>query len=707
VKLRHQLFFVSLLLLSLPWAGCRYLQAVDVVLRESQAQTLLSIAKASADRFAADAVLFNGPFTESTDDALVLYAQSFLSPLLLDGYEDDWRNYNIASRQFVSANERMSVALKTAEFGSQFYFFIRVPDTYIQYYNPASNDLFAADHISIRLMDEQQSIYYLYSSAPGEMVARYRDTSGAIREQNGIKGVWREVAGGYQMELTIEKKLLLNGFTMDFVDYQPSLINQLRLIESVDSSASVKKIQMLAHSRQLQNLLANYSLPEFSSKILNTQRYLLASVDADVAELQSAQIPWLIEWFYRRALNSEHLSGDNRQGYSGVSGQIAMIDDTAMDAVVNGEQGNSGARLSWYRNESRRHVNSQWVARVDIPIVFKNKIVGYFLLEKTTDQLIALTSTAFNRMFIYTTSVIALIALSLMLYASWLSWRISRINRAIDVTVSDQGKLTFYSGTWPDSHAGDELGHLSRSYRKILLRLQEYNEYLRSLSNKLSHELRTPIAIVRSSLDNLAQVDTVDERQAYCQRAQQGIERLDAILNAMSAANRIEESLSQAEFVETHIDHFLQKMLTVYRDVYPSSTIEYISVSSENIHCMIAPDLFVQMLDKLVDNAVDFSPVDKPIIIRLQIRGQQWQLSVENSGPLLPLAMKDRLFESMVSLRNTAELSHKNHLGLGLYIVRLIVELHGGRVEADNSSNGQGVIFSIILPLNNNKRSLS
>jgi signal transduction histidine kinase len=106
-----------------------------------------------------------------------------------------------------------------------------------------------------------------------------------------------------------------------------------------------------------------------------------------------------------------------------------------------------------------------------------------------------------------------------------------------------------------------------------------------------------------------------------------------------------------------------------------------------------APDLYAQMLDKLAANAADFSPRDEPVRIRLDESGS---LTVSNSGPLLPAEMTGRLFESMVSVRPAG--SSEPHLGLGLYMVRLIAEFHGGVARAANREDGSGVVVRIECP---------
>ena len=111
-----------------------------------------------------------------------------------------------------------------------------------------------------------------------------------------------------------------------------------------------------------------------------------------------------------------------------------------------------------------------------------------------------------------------------------------------------------------------------------------------------------------------------------------------------------------------------------------------------------APDLIAQLLDKLVDNAVDFSPPGGTIEIALEPGDRQVQICVSNDGPSLPPHASERLFESMFEYRQGSD--SKPHFGLGLYIVRLIAEFHAGRATAENRTDGSGAVFRVILPCN-------
>jgi K+-sensing histidine kinase KdpD len=106
-----------------------------------------------------------------------------------------------------------------------------------------------------------------------------------------------------------------------------------------------------------------------------------------------------------------------------------------------------------------------------------------------------------------------------------------------------------------------------------------------------------------------------------------------------------------------------------------------------------SPELIVQMLDKLVDNAVGFSNDGDTISFALAAEGNQLLLTVTNPGPPLPERMRYQMFDSMVSMRPGED---NKHLGLGLYVARLIAEGHGGRIGAENTADG--VAVHITLP---------
>ncbi len=124
-------------------------------------------------------------------------------------------------------------------------------------------------------------------------------------------------------------------------------------------------------------------------------------------------------------------------------------------------------------------------------------------------------------------------------------------------------------------------------------------------------------------------------------------------------------------------------------------TLTPIYPTTEGLHQLSIKRILAQALDKLVDNAVTLSGEDDHVRVRVEREPDETRLIVENSGTRLPDSLTERLFDSLVSLRDVP--GEAPHLGLGLYIVRLVAEAHGGQARASNNSTG--VEFTIALPV--------
>ncbi|MEL0065255.1 MAG: ATP-binding protein, partial [Gammaproteobacteria bacterium] len=105
-----------------------------------------------------------------------------------------------------------------------------------------------------------------------------------------------------------------------------------------------------------------------------------------------------------------------------------------------------------------------------------------------------------------------------------------------------------------------------------------------------------------------------------------------------------------------------------------------------------------QLLDKLIDNAVDFSTPDSTITVGIKADARNLTIFVTNQGPTIPPDQVDNIFDSMVSIRESNP-DNRLHFGMGLYVVRIIAEHHGGNVKASNLYDGKGVSIKVTLPI--------
>jgi dedicated sortase system histidine kinase len=326
------------------------------------------------------------------------------------------------------------------------------------------------------------------------------------------------------------------------------------------------------------------------------------------------------------------------------------------------------------------------------PIWVGDQVHGAVVVEETTNRIASMRSQALERLLVVTLIVFALVAAVLLWFATRISNRIRRLADEAEAAIDARGRVTRLTTA---SDAADEIGDLSRSFTTVLVRLARYNAYLEALAGRLSHELRTPVAVVRSSLENLHAARTHEETRTYVARAEEGLARLSTILSRMTEASRLEQSLSAAERERFDAAAVVRGCVEGYRLAYAPRIFE-LTAPPEPVLALGAADLLAQMLDKLVENAVDFAAPGSAIRISLFLEQEKLLLRIENDGPPLPDAIRDSLFESMVSLRGERS-GGVPHLGLGLYIARLIAEFHGGVLRAENLPGGGGVAFEAAL----------
>lgn len=693
MRLRRQLLLVSLLTLSLPWAGCQYIQEMESALQQGQSSALTASAQAVAARLSSEPALIPGggyiPLTQE------IYAHPLPAAAIVDGYSDDWRGQAIDARRYTPADATtdFAVNLYTGTHGNSLYLFIDVDDHRINYHHPGKAALASGDHLLLaRGRGEQPALVYtLRTSAPGSIAAVARNSRGQVYQEYRIRGFWRERGNGYQVELELPLAFANQGFGLSVVnqdDEQSPQILGSYLPNTKEARSRPATGRLVTRQAALSAELAIFTRPGLQLRVVDHHAWQLAlagSTENPVPASRSQTAPhWLLTSFYRAILKSAELPEHPEPAAQG------RYDYSEVQQALNGHYG-----VNWYQLGQRQ------LGSAAVPIVADGRVLGAVIAEQSSDALLAMTNSAFTRLVLVSMGAALIAGLGLLGYASWLSWRIRRLSHAADRAVASDGQISDLQGHWPAAKARDEIGELSRSYRDLLLRLQAYTDYLKTLANKLSHELRTPLAVVRSSLDNLEHEPLPAQASVYTERARAGAERLSRLLTAMSEASRVESSIQSAERETFPLNELLENVCAAYRDIYPAHRIELTIAPHKNGYDFWgSPDLLAQSLDKLVDNAADYCPPGGEIRLQLRPAASNWEVRVENQGPLLPDNMREQLFDSLVSLREKDKKAKddKTHMGLGLHIVRLVCHFHGGSVTAGNLADKRGVVFTLQLP---------
>ncbi len=293
----------------------------------------------------------------------------------------------------------------------------------------------------------------------------------------------------------------------------------------------------LPASGEMERILRSLGRAESRIWVIDRQQRLLA-IAGDLrkkARTESAPADAL-DWVARalRPLTSfllERPSGD--------------FDDALTESQISGGaevrsalQGMQGRR--WRQSPDARAV----ILSAAHPIWIGDEVAGALVVEETTNAIRSLSDRTLEKMVAGTLVAFALAALVLLAFASRLSLRLRRLRDEAENAIDSQGRVNkLIAG----SQANDEVGDLSRSFSTALERLAQYNVYLEKLGGRLTHELRTPITVVRSSLENLRMEPVSEEARVYTERAAEGLARLETILTRMSEATRLEQLVRQPE----------------------------------------------------------------------------------------------------------------------------------------------------------------
>lgn len=677
MSLRSKLLLVALVTLTLPWAAWRFVLATEGFLRQGQEQALLSTARSIAgialEHYPA---MTTGDSESSTSQTNRLYVHRLTGAIAVDGYADDWGPW-ADSAQAIGSQEGLAASVIAGRSQGSLYLLIEVHDPEVSY--GAADGQGVGDYLELVLSGRRgfRSIR-LQTSAPGRVVAM-RTEDGSV--ENAVRAEWQPGGRGYRVELQVPMVLTEQGLAIRVVDRESN--GSMRAQVETDGglwSLMERYPPLVTVAEQMRPEGARVWMLDPAGRVL-AQAGMLEWAEDGVSDAADGEAGFLGRWW--RTLVYRRLLAPPLQPEAPAGAEATRLGGSEVIAALAGEEA-----AVWRPAATGLSV----VASAAVPVGGQASPQGVVVVEQASDALLLLTNQAISRLLMLTVAVMLASAIVLLLFASRLSRRIRQLRDSVDRAMTRDGEIR---EGFKASRAKDELGDLSRSFGQLLAELRGYNDYLRSLASRLSHELNTPLAVVRSSLENLDSVAELnDGGHAYLERAQDGANRLQGILRAMGEARRLEESLTRAELETFDLARLLTQCCDAYRDI-----------GKRQIRCHVAdapvkfygsPELIAQLLDKLVDNALSFTPDGGEITVRLKDQTDAFRIEVLNDGPPLPAELKGRLFDSMVSVRESG--GERLHLGLGLHIVRLIAQFHEGSVQADNRAAGKGVIFTVTLP---------
>jgi two-component system sensor histidine kinase ChvG len=246
----------------------------------------------------------------------------------------------------------------------------------------------------------------------------------------------------------------------------------------------------------------------------------------------------------------------------------------------------------------------------------------------------------------------------------------------------------------------DEIGMLARAVSDMSQSLRHRIDNIEAFAADVTHELKNPLASLRSAVDSLERVEDPKLRKQLLDVVRQDVVRLDRLINDISEAARTDAELARARFEPVDLGPLIQGIVSSWetRRETGNVRIAFARPRRDSAVVMGEPGRLARAIDNIIDNAISFSPPGGLIEIAAIHVGDNILIRVDDEGPGVPPDLREAIFNRFHSVRPQAE-NFGRHSGLGLAIARAIVEGHDGEIDvADRDDAPSGARFTISLP---------
>ena len=245
----------------------------------------------------------------------------------------------------------------------------------------------------------------------------------------------------------------------------------------------------------------------------------------------------------------------------------------------------------------------------------------------------------------------------------------------------------------------DEIGMLARAVSDMTAALRHRIDAVESFAADVAHEIKNPLASLRSATESLGKVEDPELRRQLLDIAVHDVRRIDRLVTEISDASRIDAEMSRTEFERVDMAELLRNV-AASREERGENEGRIVNVSAAESGLVVngVGIRLERIMENLLDNAVSFSPVGGSIDASLNRREGRVILTVCDEGPGIPEEKREKVFQRFHSDRPESE-DFGNHSGLGLAIGRTIAEAHEGTLHVESRADAKnGACFVLNLP---------
>lgn len=694
---------MSLALLVIPWFSYRYLSEMEAFLVESQSQAQLLTAEGISTLLNGRKDLFYD-LPLSPEGYEQLYAHALENPIRIDGKDNDWEDildfavkYGDTQMTEDTEQRQSNFSLLLGEHKDQIYALVTVEDDSITFRDRNILRLDLSDHIRITFTGLDGKIKKMVISAtePGVTTAyavddEWRYAIEGVAE-NRVQGYVTTNNSGYIMEFRIPLAMLGSTklFGLAVVDVDEAENRAIKSITGTLPSTETEAIGLVVlKSPEVLKIIRSLGYSGAKIQVIDVQSRVRAEVGSYVAnQIKKPDEPvsssWGDAWFTVVSFLLDSI-------YNLIDPALRNVDHTSDDEVIK-------ASLAGTPSFQRRYDKDEGEMIVAAhPIIAEDDIIGTVVLRQNTDRILQLRRDALERIISFSVLSLIIVVIFILAFSMRLARRIRKLGTETTNAIDSHGRLQT-NRLKSETRSGDEIGDLARSISSMLSKLHQHNQFLENMPRTLRHEINNPLNTLSTSLHNLEVADSSTSRAKYLESAKRAVLRIGMIVQNLADAASLEEALESEELEVVDLYQLLQSYMTNCRVTHANRKFEYRG-TSHNVLAKVSDYRIEQLLDKLIDNAIDFSEPDSTIVMGLTKDDRNLNLFVSNRGICIPNDVLGSVFDSMVSVRDSTP-DNRLHFGMGLYVVRVIAEHHGGNVSATNLLNEQGVTIRVSLPL--------
>jgi len=246
----------------------------------------------------------------------------------------------------------------------------------------------------------------------------------------------------------------------------------------------------------------------------------------------------------------------------------------------------------------------------------------------------------------------------------------------------------------------DELGLLSNSLDDMTLELQKRISQAENFSTDLVHEIRNPLASLKSASEILHDTNDINQRMKLINILSHDVQRIERLITDYSQMLKDEVALSREKVKKLDIEPIIKSVVDDFNNIYKVKrgiNISYKNDGKNKYFINGIENRIEQIIANLLDNAISFSKDNKNIIVKVQkLDGEKINIDILDEGQGFKEKDTNKIFKRFYSNRPD---KFGQHSGLGLNIVKNLVDLHNGTIKASNRTDKKGARMEVIFPM--------